>query len=110
MLTILDALKAITMYPIPKSTIEEVVTRRGGDLSAAAPATTLNSEWFNLAKADLLVWLTFAPNISQGGQSYSLTDEQRKFYRKEADKLYRKFGESEKATQAVKYGYKGSKL
>ena len=50
-------------------------------------------------------------NVSQGGQSYSFTDEQRKALRNQASALYRDLGEND-GTGAAKatYGYKGTNL
>jgi len=108
MATILDALKGVNAYPIPFRTILEVGTRRGLDLEEDMSVEQLRGSSFCLAKADLLLWLSYAPDVSQGGQSYSFTDEQRLRMRREANQLYDEFGED----GAVKtlYGYKGKRL
>lgn len=109
MATILEALKGINAYPIPLRTIVETSDRRGLDLAADAEQDTLLGKQYRLAKADILLWLSIAPNISQGGQSYSFSEEQRKDMRKEARAIY---DELEPGANAgcVKYGYKGSRL
>ena len=57
------------------------------------------------------MWLSVAPDVSQGGQSYSFTDEQRKQFRNRANSLYDDFGASDEAgTPKPIYGYKGSRL
>ena len=111
MRTILEALKGINAYPIPHRTLDEVAVRRGIDLCSEATKETMAGADYNLALADLLLWLSFAPDISQGGQSFSFTDEQRMQMRNEARALYKDFG-AEDGAYAPKtvYGYKGSRL
>lgn len=107
--TNLDALKSVNAYPIPLRTLVETAERRGVELTDEATQERLHSKEFRLAKADLLLWLSLAPNISQGGQSFSFTDEQRKDMRREAQAI---FGELDPAANAgcVTYGYKGDRL
>lgn len=104
-----DTLKSINAYPIPMRTLVETAERRGVDLMAEPTQESLKSKAFRLAKADLLLWLAFAPNITQGGQSYSFTDEQRKRMRQEAQGIYNKL-EPEANAGCVTYGYKGDRL
>jgi hypothetical protein len=107
-MTINEALRSVNAYPIPERTINEVCERRGLDPCAEAGFSILEGDDFKLAKADLLLWLSYAPNVSQGGQSYTFTDEQRKQMRDEAAGLLDEFGEDE--TPKTRYGYKGSVL
>lgn len=105
----IDALKSINAYPIPPRTLMETAERRGVDLWETATQESLKSKAFRLAKADLLMWLCLAPNISQGGQTYSFTDEQRKDMRREAKSIYDEL-EPENNAGCVTYGYKGDRL
>lgn len=107
MATVLDSLKGVNAYPIPLRTFEEVAGKHGLTLTAEATQTVLTSAGYNLALADLLRWLILAPDVSQGGQSYSFTDEQRLQMRVQADNLYDEYGPQER--KAV-YGYKGSRF
>lgn len=109
MATTLEALKGINAYPIPLRTMCEVADRRDLSLTAETTQETLQSEGYRLAKADLLLWLSLAPNITQGGQSFSFTDEQRKQLRNEANAIYKEL-EPAATAASVKYGYKGSRL
>ena len=106
-MTTLEALRGINAYPIPYRTLETAAVRHG--LVLANPATTevMSSAGYKLACAELYRWLSIAPNISQGGQTYSFTDEQRLQFRLHADEL-----EAEADAEAPKtiYGYKGSRL
>lgn len=107
-MTILEALRGINAYPVPQRTLEDISTRRGLITNGEASVMILTSPAFALAKADVLVWLSYAPNVTQGGQSYSFTDEQRERFRQEAAALLEEFGEDEKLN--TRYGYKGSRL
>lgn len=108
MATLLDALKGINSYPVPVRTITEIAERRGIVLENEATAAVLTSKAFCLCRADILLWLSYAPNITQGGQSYSFTDEQRTDLRNRAQGLYDEL-EEENAPRTI-YGYKGKRL
>ena len=110
-MTNLESLKGINPYPIPLRTLSEVAGRRDVDLTAEATQDVYRSKGYNLCRADLLMWLSFAPNITQGGQSYSFTDEQRTDFQNLARQLYDEYTEEEDEP-AIKnvYGYKGRRL
>ena len=108
--TVLESLKGVNAYPIPVRTLDEVALNRGLSLSDTATQETLRGAGFNLALADLLLWLASAPNITQGGQSYSFSDEQRSDLRRRAYALYREFGDEGGAAPKTTFGYKGSRL
>lgn len=108
MATHLDALRSINSYPVPLRTISETAQRRGLALDEQATAQSLVDKTFILCRADILLWLSYAPNITQGGQSYSFTDEQRTGMRNLAQQLYDEF-KDECAPKTI-YGYKGKRL
>lgn len=108
-MTTLEALKGVNSYPVPLRTLEEVAQRRGILLDDECTITVLQSKDYRLACADLLLWLSFAPQVSQGGQSYQFSDEQQLQMRAQANTIYEEYGETE-ATQKGRFGYKGSKL
>lgn len=111
MATILEALKGVNAYPVPLRTLVEMAERRGLDLSAEATKAVMDGADYNLAIADLLLWLAFAPDITQGGQSFSFTDEQRLQFRNRANALYKEYGATDEAgTPKPIYGYKGNRL
>ncbi|MGL5913929.1 MAG: hypothetical protein ACRCZB_07160 [Bacteroidales bacterium] len=108
MATILDALKGINAYPIPLRSLVEAAESRGLKPTDEASQDVRVSAAYKLAQADLLLWLSLAPDVSQGGQSYSFTDEQRVQFRNRANTIYREYEEDKKSKSI--YGYKGSKL
>ncbi len=105
----IEALRSLSAYPIPLRTIVEVSERRNIDLMAEATAESLRSKEYRLATADLLLWLSYAPDISQGGQSYSINSEQQKQMRSEAMAIYEEL-DKEIIAGCPKFGYKGSRL
>ncbi|WP_314723029.1 hypothetical protein [Prevotella nigrescens] len=109
MATILETLKGVSAYPVPLRTFVETAEFRGLSLTGTATQEVMVGKAYKLAKADLLLWLSLAPNIGQGGQSFSFTDEQRQQFRNQAKALYDECGEVSAATKPI-YGYKGSRL
>lgn len=107
-MTTLDALKGVNSYPIPLRTLQEVSERRGLSLDEEATIDVLQSTAYNLALAELMMWLSYAPSISQGGQSYSFTDDQRLQFRNRASELRDMYGETPRGN--ARFGYKGSRL
>jgi hypothetical protein len=107
--TILESLKSVNAYPVPLRTLVKIAEERGLSLTEEATKEVLRGKNYKLAYADLLLWLSLAPNISQGGQSYSFTDEQRQQFRNSAKALFDEFGEETSSVQPT-YGYKGSRL
>lgn len=109
MITVFEALLAVSAYPIPGRVIEAIALKREVDLGGPAEAV-VKSDSYRLAMADLYVWLYFAPNVSQGGQSYSFTDEQRKWWKKQAMAIYEELDDDALSALQTKYGYMGDKL
>ena len=108
MATLLSSLRAINAYPVPQSFFETSAASRGLDLNAKITQEALKSREYRLAYADVIMWLSKAPNVSQGGQSYTFDDDQRRDFRNEALAIYDELGE-DNAPKTI-YGYKGSRL
>ena len=68
--TVLEALKGVNAYPVPLRTLTTIADKRGLSLTTDATQEVQKSKEYNLAVADLLLWLSTAPDISQGGQSF----------------------------------------
>lgn len=108
-MTVYDCLRGLNAYPIPATAIREIAINRGVYVDDEATAEMLASTEYIGAKADVLMWLAQAPNVSQGGQNYSFSEFERKALRASASALYDQVGEDAKSG-AVVYGYKGSRL
>lgn len=105
MATIVEGLKSLNAYPIPMQTILCIAEGRG-----LSPYDIMNDTVeYRLATADVYMWLSNAPDVSQGGQSFSFTDEQRKHLRQRAQSIYGAEGVSKAAKHTI-YGYKGTRL
>ena len=107
---VIDILRGINAYPIPVKEIIGACEYRGLSYYDDATPEIMSGKAFNLVKADLLLWLSISPDISQCGQSYSFTDEQRRVMRNQAQALYAEFEPDGSAVQKPIYGYKGSRL
>ena len=108
-MTTYESLQGISAYPVPNRTLVTIMTRRGVTPETVVTQSVLVSAGFRLAKADVLFWLSQAPDIAQGGQSYSFTDKQRQEMRDEAMGIYEELDE-EDDTMKTKFGYKGDRL
>lgn len=106
-MTLIDYLRGLTNYPVPEEALQSILSKRGLD----GKRTMTDDKLLCLVTADLYSWLSTAPDISQGGQSYSLSDNIREYYRKRARELYQAGGEPVEEVKAkVRYGYKGERL
>lgn len=105
-MTVAEYLRGVTAYPVPFRTLSMIAEGRGLEVGKGVGEPRL----MRLAAADLLLWLSAAPNITQGGQSYSFTDEQRKEMKSRAQAVYAELEPDNKALDSVVYGYKGSRL
>lgn len=108
MATLLSSLQAINAYPVPQSFFEATAASRGLDLKAEITQEALNSKAYRLARADVLMWLSEAPNVSQGGQSYTFDEDQRRKFSNKALEIYDELAEDN--SPKTNYGYKGSRL
>lgn len=75
-MTILEAIKEAIGYPISDNRANMTLTKRGLTATSEATGSVLNSESFELATADLIIWMITTPNISEGGYSLSTSDKQ----------------------------------
>ena len=106
-MTLSDYLRGLTNYPLSEEALQSILSKRGLD----GKSTMTDDKLLCLVTADLYSWVALAPDISQGGQSYSLTDNIREYYRRRANELYRESGEPESVLEEhPRYGYKGERL
>lgn len=111
-MTLSEALKSINHYPIPDATIKILASERGMDETQDIDAAGLNSSQYKLLQADVLMWLSRAPNISESGISYSFTKSEKDEMRNRAAFVYERYGSVEdlQGTNKIQYGHKGSNL
>lgn len=110
-MTVRESLVNISLYPIASSFLDRVAILRTLDLEAILTADILESQAFLLAEADVLMWLSVAPNLSEGGMSLNTLVPDRDALRKRANATYQKFGDSAYvAESSTVFGYKGDSL
>ena len=105
MATIVESLRALSAYPIPMQTLVVIAEGRGLFPCDAVEQTSS----YHLAEADVYMWLSNAPDVSQGGQSFSFSEEQRRNLRSRAMAIYNETGETKTIRKTI-FGYKGSRL
>lgn len=115
-ITLLTHLQGLNAYPIPRHTVDMIAVKRGlypdQDVTYRYQDERLQRT-VSICEADVYAWLSMAPDVAQGGQSYSFSDSERAAFRRKANALYRANGEEESVIsdgKATAYGYKGDKL
>jgi hypothetical protein len=108
--TILQSLKSISSYPVSQTTLQRVAGCWGLALDGEATSTVLRSKAYNLAEADLKLWLSKAPNVAEGGVTFSFSADERKQFKAEAYSTYQAFDETLITRSAPEYGYQGEDL
>lgn len=107
-MTVLDSLRSISGYPLSASVLEMAAISRGLDIREEVTKDVAASDAYRLAKADVLMMLAEAPDVTQEGISYSFTDEQRNSFRMSASVIYGECGDD--TAGSTIYGYKGDRL
>lgn len=108
-MNVLQSLRSLSSYPIPTATIEDVAEGVGLALDTELSQEIRGSKEFKRAQARVFVFLSEAPNVSQGGISYSFSEEERRRFRLRAENLFEQIGDATSGT-GVEYGYKGEDL
>ncbi len=102
-MNIIDALKSISNYPIPTSTVVNITEEAGLTATKEADKETRNSPAFKKAKAMTYQFLSEAPNISQGGINYNFGTDERARFAKKAAALLQEAGEEDNTEFEVGY-------
>lgn len=101
-----NAIKAMSSYPIPAATIENIIDEAGLDAEADITKEIRVSNGFKKAKALTYAFLAEAPNITQGGISYTFSEDERSRFAKKSNTLLIELEEEEAGTD-VQCGYIG---
>lgn len=108
-MNVLQSLKSLSGYPIPLATIQDVADEVGISVDVETTQELRGSKEFKRAKARVYLYLSKAPNVSQGGITYSFSDEDRRRFRNEAESILDEIGDDANGL-GVTYGYKGEDL
>ena len=90
-----NAIKAMSSSPIPAATIENIIEEAGLDAEADITKEMRASDQFKKAKALTYAFLSEAPNITQGGISYTFSEDERSRFQKKSSNLLAELGEDE---------------
>ena len=77
MATVLESLKGINAYPIPLRTLVDAAEYRGLDLTVEVSQEIMQTANYKLAQADLMLWLSLAPDPPRGGTATSFPADTR---------------------------------
>ena len=108
-MNVLQSLRSLSSYPIPTATIEDVAEGVGLSLDTELSQELRKDKRFKRAQAKIFLFLSEAPNVTQGGISYSFSEEERRRFRLRAENLFDEIGEANSGT-GVEYGYQGEDL
>lgn len=108
-MNIFQFLKSLSGYPIPSNAIENVVEGVGLVADTELTPEIRSSREYKKAQGEIYLFLSEAPNVSQGGISFSFSPEERRNFRLRAESLFDEIGES-LGSFGVEYGYKGEDL
>lgn len=108
-MTILQSLKSLSGYPIPQLSLVNIAEESGLTVGNEADEGVRQSKAFKRAKARVYILLSESPNVSQGGITYSFSDEDRKRFRMQAQDLLEEVGD-EASMIGDNYGWQGEDL
>ena len=108
-MNVLQSLRSLSSYPIPTATIEDVAEGVGLAIDTELTQELRKDKRFKRAQARVYMFLLEAPNVSQGGISYSFSEEERRRFRLRAENLLEQIGDAT-SEAGVEYGYKGEDL
>lgn len=92
-MNIIESLKSLTAYPVPTATLTNICDEVGLDSQAAATSERRQAKAYKRAKALVYSFLSEAPNVSQGGISYSFSEDERSRFRKRAAAILEELGD-----------------
>ena len=107
-MTVNQALRSTTTYPLSADFIASIAEGVGLSLDAEASADVMASNAYKHAQARIYLFLAEAPNVSQGGISFSFSESDRVRYESKGNRLLREVGASSASTK--RFGYKGESL
>lgn len=107
-MNVIQSLKSLSAYPIPSATLADIAEGAGIAADCELTPETRRSREFRRAQAQVYIFLSEAPNVSQGGITYSFTEDERKRLRNRGEAILAEMGEG--ADNGIVFGYKGEDL
>lgn len=102
-MTIAESLLSISTYPIPDATVEKICIERGITHTADFLAATAGTEAYQLATADVYLFLYTAPNLKEQQVSFSYSE--RNDFLSIANTIYGRYDDDK--FSAIRYGFQG---
>lgn len=106
---IAQSLNSLNAYPIPLATLQDIAEGVGLSADTELTQEIRRSREFRKAQALTYLYLSEAPNISQGGIQYSFSEDERKRMRNRAEAILDEIGDESTDTGLV-FGYMGESL
>jgi hypothetical protein len=104
-MTIAESLMSLNPYPIPNSTVEKICTDRGLDKDTTYTKTIGESQDYELATADIYLFLFDSPNLIEQAVGITQLAEVKKQLLKRANQIYSKYEDSK--FRGKKFGFIG---
>lgn len=106
-MNVLQSLRSLSAYPIPSVTLTDIA--EGAGLATDTEITTVirSGAAYKRACARVYMFLADAPNVSQGGQSYSFSEDERRRFASRANGILEDIGD---VSESVECGYIGEDL
>lgn len=108
-MNVAQSLKSLSAYPIPSATLQDIAEGVGLAADALLTPDMRRSGEFRRAQAGVYLFLSEAPNVTQGGISYSFSDDDRKRFRTRAESILDELGDDATGYGAC-FGYQGEDL
>lgn len=108
-MTILESLKSLNGYPIPRLSLLNIAEECGLSADGEITADTRADNSYKRAKAQVYILLSEAPDVSQGGIIYQFSDEDKRRFRMQAEALLEEIGDDTSAL-SDDYGWQGEDL
>lgn len=102
-MTIGSALSALSNYPIPSAVVQNIVEGSGLGAEDEASIEIRKTNAFKRATANIYSFLATAPNVSQGGMTFSFSASERQLFQKKASLLLTEIDEAD--TADIQCGY-----
>lgn len=110
-MNVIETLRSLSAYPIPRPTLTNIAEWAGLDVDAVVDARMRRTGAYRRAEARVYIFLSEAPNVTQGGISYSFSEEERRRLRRKADGILADLGdEDEGDAEMPAFGYMGGDL
>ena len=108
-MTILESLKSLSGYPLSRLSLTDIAEEQGLGVDAEDTNEVRTGKAYKRAKARVYMMLAQAPDVSQGGITYSFSDEDKKLFRTQAIALLDEVGDGS-SLLGDNYGWMGEDL